>query len=60
MQEKIANAGEKFGDDTEAAALDVDKTMQMTSMKELKISTEKRTKEESGRRILEYIKYLIG
>ena len=34
--------------------------MSLTRMKEKKISQEKKDKEEKDRRILEYIKYLIG
>ena len=47
-------------EDPEELNLDANKTMSLTRMKEKKISTEKREAEEKDRRILEYIKYLIG
>ena len=47
-------------DDGEELAGDADKTMSLTRMKEKKIATVKREQAVKDRRILEYIKYLIG
>ena len=47
-------------DDGEELEKDANKTMSITRMKEKKIATVKRDQEVKDRRILEYIKYLIG
>ena len=47
-------------DDEEEHVNDANKTMSLTRMKEKKIATVKRDQALKDKRILEYIKYLIG
>ena len=61
FEQRLASARERMNtDDGEELAGDADKTMSLTRMKEKKIATVKREQAVKDRRILEYIKYLIG